>query len=557
MKLRVLVAGLVFGVAAFAADTGAELFQKAVTQERAAGNLEEAIKLYQRVAKEFASDRALAAKALVQAARCYEKLGQDKAVKIYEQVARDYRDQREPSATASARLAVLRIGDRAAAPATMTQRKIELPFSNDSVLHVFETDGHRQVYVDVATGALMIGDLAGKDKRVIFKLKTGDHMVAHLPSRDLSVVSFSWRTADGSMKTAFIKTDGTGYREREGHAGPSEFIPDWSWDNRYFFACSSDPDGTRPLVRISAADGEIRKVRAACAALNRPSPDGRFIALGASYMAFDKVFVVPSQGGEPQLVSDSARLIDWTRDGRYLIITSARSGSEALYLLPIKDGRSAGDPVFVRYGPCMFGSTVANGALVCQSTDPRGAEEVWLATLDPRGHPVDWKPLNVRTLIDYIRWSPDSTQISYRSYDDANRTTVVRLRNIAGGEEREIYRGAASLVCVWAAHRPTLFCGERGGKNCPPFRSIPGGSNRLARALTPLETSCLAATTTGRSIWPVKARSSGGTSARSSPRPWTGFQEDSTSRIQTSTGWAGATRTRLRSGRRQAATGSP
>ena len=73
MRLTILIAGLVLGVAALAADTGAELFQKAVTQERAVGNLEEAIKLYQRVAKEFASDRPLAAKALVQAARCYEK----------------------------------------------------------------------------------------------------------------------------------------------------------------------------------------------------------------------------------------------------------------------------------------------------------------------------------------------------------------------------------------------------------------------------------------------------------------------------------------------------
>ena len=102
MKLRILIAGLMFGAAVLAADSGAELFQKAVTAERAAGNLEEAIKLYQRVATEFASDRALAAKALVQEARCYEKLGQDKAIKIYEQVARDYRDQRQPSATASA-----------------------------------------------------------------------------------------------------------------------------------------------------------------------------------------------------------------------------------------------------------------------------------------------------------------------------------------------------------------------------------------------------------------------------------------------------------------------
>ena len=63
MKLTILIACLMFGTAALAADAGAELFQKAVTEERAAGNLEEAIKLYQRVAKEFASDRALAAKA--------------------------------------------------------------------------------------------------------------------------------------------------------------------------------------------------------------------------------------------------------------------------------------------------------------------------------------------------------------------------------------------------------------------------------------------------------------------------------------------------------------
>ena len=44
------VASLLIFLAASAAETGPELFQKAVTQERAAGNLEERIKLYQRVA---------------------------------------------------------------------------------------------------------------------------------------------------------------------------------------------------------------------------------------------------------------------------------------------------------------------------------------------------------------------------------------------------------------------------------------------------------------------------------------------------------------------------
>ena len=123
MKLRIVIAGLLIGLAAFAADNGAELFQAAVTQERAAGNLEEAIKLYQRVAKEFASDRALASKALVAEARCYEKLGQnkaDQATKLYEQVARDYRDQPDQSATARERLAVLQAGSKPKAGTGMT-----------------------------------------------------------------------------------------------------------------------------------------------------------------------------------------------------------------------------------------------------------------------------------------------------------------------------------------------------------------------------------------------------------------------------------------------------
>ena len=85
---KIIFASLILAVAALAAESGAELFQKALTAERAAGNLEEAIKLYQRVAKEFASDRALAAKAIVQEAKCYEKLGQkEQATEWYRKAA--------------------------------------------------------------------------------------------------------------------------------------------------------------------------------------------------------------------------------------------------------------------------------------------------------------------------------------------------------------------------------------------------------------------------------------------------------------------------------------
>jgi tetratricopeptide (TPR) repeat protein len=125
MKLRILIAGLILTASALSAETGAELFQKGVTQERVAGNLEEAIQLYQRVAKEFAADRPLAAKALLRESQCYEKLGQDQALKLCEQAARDYRDQPEPVATANARPAALRQPERAAPASTL--RTIDMP----------------------------------------------------------------------------------------------------------------------------------------------------------------------------------------------------------------------------------------------------------------------------------------------------------------------------------------------------------------------------------------------------------------------------------------------
>jgi len=463
MKLRILIAGFVLAVAAIAADSGAELFQKAVTQERAAGNLEEAIKLYQRVAKEFAADRPLAAKALVQAAHCYELLGQDKqdkAVKLYEQVTRDFGDQRELSAAASSRLAVLRQGERAAAPPTMTQRRIDLPFSGYPIVASFSTDGRREVYADPATGALMIVNLAGTDKRVIFKPKTGERLGGYVPSRDFSMVVMYLTRPDGSHHSAVIRIDGTGYRES---LPDSAFYPGWSWDNRYLFVTRP---GSTQILRVSVADGEVRQVQENGSYYHVPSPDGRFIAVAdlAATLRLGRISIMPSEGGPPQVVADNARFIDWTRDGRYLVIASERSGPEALYLLPIKDGRPAGDPIFVRYGSFTFGRTTSDGAVVYQSTPQGGGYAAWLGALDSAGRPVDWKRLSLSGTSQRSfnpRWSRDSTQIIYSSPDEAvgKNTYAIRLRNMASGEERELYRGTRA-DCIWEAQHPKLFCDQ-------------------------------------------------------------------------------------------------
>src|SRR6266536_1107123 len=97
-----IIAGVAWG------ESGNDLFQKALVAERANGKLDEAIKLYQRIAQKFASDRSLAAKALLQMGQCYEKLGDAQARKAYDRVVREYADQGE--IVAAARSGLGRLG---------------------------------------------------------------------------------------------------------------------------------------------------------------------------------------------------------------------------------------------------------------------------------------------------------------------------------------------------------------------------------------------------------------------------------------------------------------
>ena len=106
-RISVLAAAVVLvtlGGGVALAQNGHDLFQQALVKERAEGDLEAAIELYQRIVTEHAEDRALVAKALAQLAECYEKLGEPGAQEIYQRVLRDYADQRDVARQAQDRL---------------------------------------------------------------------------------------------------------------------------------------------------------------------------------------------------------------------------------------------------------------------------------------------------------------------------------------------------------------------------------------------------------------------------------------------------------------------
>src|SRR5262245_51072096 len=97
MKLLAIPA-IIFAVAlAAAADEkkANELIQAARAKEAIQGDLKAAIELYGHAAKAAAPNRALAAKALLGMADCYQKLGDAESRKVYERIVRDYADQKD------------------------------------------------------------------------------------------------------------------------------------------------------------------------------------------------------------------------------------------------------------------------------------------------------------------------------------------------------------------------------------------------------------------------------------------------------------------------------
>ena len=108
---------------------------------------------------------------------------------------------------------------------------------------------------------------------------------------------------------------------------------------------------------------------------------------------------------------------------------------------------------------------------------------VSLAPLGADGHVGTWKDLHLRTgriSNPFVSWSPDSSQIAYNAgNEDAGQSaaSVVRLRNIETGEEREVYRGGS---CIFAAQHLSLFCSQSNQQTTDVF-SVSADSGRTER----------------------------------------------------------------------------
>jgi Tol biopolymer transport system component len=527
MKATATTIGLVLVLAmlgaAQAAQSAADLFQKALTLEKAEGDLEGAIALYEKIVTK-GDDEALAAQAQLHIGICYEKLGLGKAREAYQRVIDRFPKQVEAVQTARDKLALL-AALRTDKPAESREMKVRRVFDEYGPEwgNALSSDGRTLIYTDWATGNMAAVDLVTKQRRPItsdggMNTSKGGFGETSAFSADDKRIAYGYQGRDSVSELRVIDIDGTDpivlYRDESAiWIRPRA----WSPDGRSVLALFMRKDGTSEIASISLADKKLtvlRKVNAKDPEMAL-SPDGTLIAFS---VAPDResgkrdVFLINWDGtGHEAIVSHPGDdyVLGWSPDGSRLVFASDRTGSCGVWSIGIKDGRADGSPQWHKNDltpdPLRLTPDGTLHYMIFES-----AFDVHTAPIDPgTGRPVG-PPAAVRSQRAGIRtgpdWSPDGKRLAYKSFaspEDRNRKRAqVSVLDLATGEEFHVDTGVSSpnpyMGVRWSPDgKSVLLIGARSVSESGIYQvGIPGGETRLLVSFPPQKV-CLQAAWSG------------------------------------------------------------
>jgi Tol biopolymer transport system component len=422
-----------------AAQSGNDLFQQALSKERAEGKLDEAIQIYERIAKDFAADRPLAAKALLQLGRCYDKLGKADAKRSYERLLRDYADQRTFADEARARLAALEAPRAAATAGGIVTRQVTGAIDSTGTP---SPDGRYLSGTDWTTGDLVIQDLTTAETRRLTQkgswAKSSSFAMSSLISPDGRQVAYVWfdpptdpqslgfdlRIAgrDGSHSRVVYRRVETGFI----------WPTDWSPDGRQIVATFFQLDGATQIALVSVDTGSVRVLKSLD--WRRPgrmrfSPDGRYLVYDFQPREDSQnhdIFLLAIDGSrEVPLVQHQAddTVLGWIPQSDRLLFASDRTGTIDAWTIQVSlvDGAAkvAGSPELVKgnvgaISPMGFTRTRAFYYAV-----PTGMQDVCVVDFDPATVKATGKPTCVSEHAVGANyepfWSPDGRLLAYVS----------------------------------------------------------------------------------------------------------------------------------------------
>ena len=457
MKRYLLLLTLcLIGIGSTRAQTSSELMRSALLKERAGGDLPGAIGIYERIVRDHAADREIAAQALVQLGKAYETMGSRKAQEAYQRVVRDYADQSAPASEARSRLAALRTPATSSASRHLVVRKV---LDGDDMGRP-SPDGRYLSYVNWTYGNLAVYDFQTGERRDVTTEGTWDgewqFSDVSLWAPDSRRIAYVWYRGEGAdLRVLDIET-GVSTVLVQGTAEGTPWPTDWSPDGRYIVAVNEimtgdDGHHSDRIVLVDASTGDVRSLKDLPEGIHTVqmsiSADSRFVV----YETREKrdgphdLHILAVDG------SLDARLIEhpaddfaprWIPATDKLLFTSNRSGQLGLWIQDVRNGRAQGEPRMITegigrgYSPLGF---TARGDFYFHKIRPES--NIYLAELDAASARLG-KARRVFSAVDGTNftplWSPDGRTLAFLSRRGQEGETMLVFHDAASGTNREV-----------------------------------------------------------------------------------------------------------------------
>ena len=344
--------------------------------------------------------------------------------------------------------AVVRLKSHPAQPVTRAFRQV---WAADEVdyWNAVSPDGRYVSFTDLKTGDLAIRDLAlGQDRRVTNKGKTmqeaNDWAWSAVFSPDAKSVVYMWSNDDRSIEVRIIGLDGRGQRTLLKDPQVLSYdLMDWSADGR-LIAAVFEHKTESDLVLISPRDSSIRVLKRFSSGL----PGRAVFSRDSRYVAYDAP-VGPDHKGDIFLISMDGKddrpliqyptnefLAGWSPKGDSLIFGSDRTGSNGIWHVAFKQGRTQGDPELLKGDVGrLIPLTVTQSGSVFSLLDV-GMADVFMAELGSKDPPARISEQFVGTR-SFPSFSPDGASLLYQSQRGPG-SAALYVRSLASGQERTI-----------------------------------------------------------------------------------------------------------------------
>jgi len=450
-----VIIGSVLTPSATAAESFSVLLQKGIFAEETEGNLDAAIKIYQQITAEAATDRSVVAQAQYRLGVCYQKKGnKEQAISILNDLLKQF--PAEAALGQKARELLAGLGQTPSS--NITIRRV-LPDAS-GVDGVLTADGKYISNIDRDTGDMVQYEVAsGQTSRITNK---GGAAAKETPyeykvfSRDGKQIAYDSYTKDDVSQLRIRNLDGSGIRTLYSEKGHEVHPMDWSPDAGSILAFRELDKGFE-LTLISTADGSVRVLRSISSAIlfsdwywQRASfsPDGRFVAFSFMHEGSppdSEVFLMTADGRNEVVVAGHPaedRLLGWTSDGRSLVFSSDRSGTWDMWSVPITGGKQQGEPALLKkdFDDSRILGFAPDGSLYYMTYTSSGRLYTGEVNLETGKVLVPPAPATTRytSLPAQLTWSPDGRNLAYLSHPGpiGPGNNILTIRSAATGAER-------------------------------------------------------------------------------------------------------------------------